>query len=58
METYLVEHNVSDQESKAARKVHDDEIGLSGRDWPVNGQLETFLSCPFDIKNTIEHKKN
>ena len=27
------------------------------RDWEANVELETFLSYPFDIKNTIEHRK-
>ena len=54
----IVEHNVSDQDSKADLSVPADEIGLSTRDWQDNVQLEDFLSYPFDIKNTIEHKKN
>ena len=54
----IVEHNVSDQESKAGHSVPADKIGLNARDWQTNVQLEVFLSYPFDIKNTIEHKKN
>jgi hypothetical protein len=54
----IVEHNVSDQDSKDDLSVSADEIGLSTRDWQDSVQLEDFLSYPFDIKNTIEHKKN
>ena len=49
---------IVDQASKAGRAVPADDIGLSARDWQANVQLKVFLSYLFDIKNTIEHKKN
>ena len=54
----IVEQNIFDQGSKVVRTVPADEIGLSGRDWEVNVELEAFLSYPFEIKDTIEHKKD
>ncbi len=53
----IVEQNISDQGSKSGRAVPADEIGLSGRDWEANVELESFLAYPFDIKDTIEHRK-
>jgi hypothetical protein len=53
----IVEQNISDQGSKAGRAVPVDEIELSGRDWESNVELEAFLAYPFDIKDTIEHRK-
>ena len=37
--------------------VPSDEIGLSARDWETNVELKVFLAYPFDIKGTIEHRK-
>ena len=42
----IVEKKISDQGSKADRAVPADEIGLSGRDWETNVELEVFLSYP------------
>ncbi len=53
----IVEPNISDQGSKVGRSVPVDEIGLSARDWETNVELEAFLAYPFDIKDTIEHRK-
>ena len=57
-EEIIVEENISDQGSKAGRDVPVDEIGLNPRDWEDNTELEVSLSYPFEIKDTIEHKKN
>ena len=56
MET-IVEENISDEGSKAGSHVPAHEIGLNPRDWESNAELEDFLSYPFEIKDTIEHKK-
>jgi hypothetical protein len=53
----IVEPNISDQGSKTVRTVPTDEIGLSVQDWETNVELEVILTYPFDIKDTIEHRK-
>ncbi len=50
----IVEENISDQGRKAGRAVPADEIGLNPQDWETNPELETFLSYPFEIKDTID----
>ena len=53
----IVEQNISDQVSKVGRPVPADGFGLNPRDWETNAELESFRSSPFEIKDTIEHKK-
>ncbi len=38
----IVEQNISDQGSQADRAVPADQIGLSGRDWEANVELEYY----------------
>ena len=52
----IVEPNESEQGSKVGKAVAPAELGLSSDDWEANQELEGFLSYPYDLKQTIEHK--
>lgn len=49
----IVESNESEEGSKAGKPVPASELGLNYDDWQ---QSQAFLSYPFDIKETIEHR--
>ncbi|KAK3284010.1 hypothetical protein CYMTET_8320 [Cymbomonas tetramitiformis] len=51
----IVEANESESGSKAGTPVPASDIGLESDDWDKSQELESFLSYPFDIKETIEH---
>lgn len=50
----IVEHNESDQGSKVGAPVPASAIGLTPEDWECNQELESFLSYPYEIKQSIE----
>jgi hypothetical protein len=52
----IVETNESDQGTKAGTAVSAFEIGISSQDWEESQQMESFLSYPYDIKETIEKR--
>lgn len=50
----IVEPNESDQGSKAGAPVPACALGLTPEDWECNQELESFLSYPYEIKQSIE----
>ena len=52
----IVVSNESDQGSKVGKAVAAADIGMNPEQWDANLELEAFLSYPYDIKETIEHK--
>ena len=53
----IVVANDSDQGSKVSKAVAATDIGLNNEQWDANLQLEAFLKYPYEIKETIEHKR-
>ncbi|KAK3260261.1 hypothetical protein CYMTET_30770 [Cymbomonas tetramitiformis] len=51
----IVETNESEEGSKVGTPVAAADIGLHLIDWDNSEELESFLSYPFEIKETLEH---